>query len=120
MTSSPIKIGVLGCSSIAKRAVIPAIKECNNFILAGVSSRDKSRGQLYADEFNTNSYSYESLLRSDVDAVYVSLPVGLHYKWGKRTLEAGKHLLMEKTFTETHEQAKEIFDLVNSFKKNII
>ena len=111
MTTSHIKIGVLGCSSIARRAVIPAIKECKDFVLSGVSSRDESKAQLYADEFDTNSYSYESLLNSDIDAIYVSLPVGLHYEWGRKVLEAGKHLLMEKTFTQTYEQAKELFEL---------
>ena len=90
-----LKIGVLGNSSIARRSVIPAIKECKDFVLAGVGSRE---GQ-----------SYESILDSDIDAVYVSLPVGLHYEWGKKVLKSGKHLLMEKTFTETYEQAKELF-----------
>jgi len=92
-----LKIGVLGYSSIAKRSVIPAIKECEDFVLSGVGARE---GQ-----------PYESILDSDIDAVYVSLPVGLHYEWGRKVLESGKHLLMEKTFTESYEQAKELFDL---------
>ena len=97
-----IKIGVLGYSSIAKRSVIPAINECDDFVLDGIGSRDIRNGK-----------SYEELLGSDVDAIYVSLPVGLHYEWGKKVLESGKHLLMEKTFTEYYGQAKELFDLAS-------
>ena len=99
---SLIKIGVLGYSSIAKRSVIPAINECDDFVLDGIGSRDIRNGK-----------SYEELLGSDVDAIYVSLPVGLHYEWGKKVLESGKHLLMEKTFTESYGQAKELFDLAS-------
>ena len=108
---SNVKIGVLGCSSIAGRSVIPAIVDCNNCILSGVASRDNVKAKLYAEKFNTKEYSYEELLNSDIDAIYVSLPVGLHYEWGKKILESGKHLLMEKTFTETYQQAKELFDI---------
>jgi len=99
---SLIKIGVLGYSSIAKRSVIPAINECDDFVLDGIGSRDIRNGK-----------SYEELLGSDVDAIYVSLPVGLHYEWGKKVLKSGKHLLMEKTFTESYGQAKELFDIAS-------
>ena len=76
-----IKIGVLGNSSIAKKSIIPAIKKSKNLDLCGVGSRGGETGK-----------SYKDILESDVDAIYVSLPVGLHYKWGKKVLESGKHL----------------------------
>jgi predicted dehydrogenase len=104
-------IGVLGCSSIAKKAVIPAITECNGLILSGVASRTPEKAASFAKENNTEAFSYEELIASNVDAIYVSLPVGLHYEWGKRVLDSGKHLLMEKTFTETYAQAQELFQL---------
>ena len=34
-----------------------------------------------------------------IEAVYVPLPPALHFEWGRKVLEAGKHLLMEKPFT---------------------
>jgi len=95
-----MKIGLLGHSTIAKKSMIPAIEKCDWFMLGGIGARDIRTGN-----------SYEEILESDVDAIYVSLPVGLHYKWGKKVLESGKHLLLEKTFTETYRQAKELFDL---------
>lgn len=98
-----IKIGVLGNSSIAKKSIIPAIKKSKNFDLCGIGSRNKETGK-----------SYDDILNSDVDVIYVSLPIGLHFKWGKKVLESGKHLLLEKTFTENYKQAKELFDLAKS------
>ncbi len=107
----PIKIGALGCSAVAGRLVLPAILESQRFDLAGVASRSSTKATEYANNFGTVAYSYDQLLKSDVDAIYVSLPVGLHYQWGKKVLQHGKHLLMEKTFTQTHTQAKELFKL---------
>ena len=82
--------------------MIPAIEECDGVSLGNIGTRDKRSG-----------YSYQDILESDVDAIYVSLPVGLHYKWGKKVLESRKHLLMEKTFTETYKQAIELFNLAS-------
>tara|TARA_Y100000592_G_scaffold100786_1_gene182782 strand:+ start:7313 stop:8248 length:936 start_codon:yes stop_codon:yes gene_type:complete len=107
----PIKIGVLGCSSAAKRLVIPAILKSKDFKLSGIASRSEVKASEFAGNFNTLPYTYDELLTSDVDAIYVSLPVGLHYQWGKKVLQSQKHLLMEKTFTETYNQAKELFEL---------
>mgnify|MGYP003675745652 CR=1 FL=1 len=106
-----MKIGVLGCSSIARRMILPAIRESKYFTLSAVASRSPEKAASYAQLFDTQSYTYDELLKSDVDAIYVSVPVGLHYQWGREVLEHNKHLLMEKTFTQTHAQAKELFEL---------
>lgn len=106
-----IKIGILGCSSIAQRMVIPAIINSQEFVLAGVASRSSSKAASFAQTFETTAHTYEGLLSEDIDAVYISVPVGLHYYWGKRVLENNKHLLLEKTFTETHAQAVELFQI---------
>jgi NDP-hexose-3-ketoreductase len=101
-----IGIGVLGCSSIAARSVIPAIRATPDVKLVAVASRDPDKARAFAQRYETQGCSYSELLaRSDVDAVYVSLPVGLHYEQGLAVLAAGKHLLLEKTFTATYDQA---------------
>ena len=106
-----IKIGILGCSSIAQRMVIPAIIKSEEFVLTGVASRSSSKAASFAQSFGTTAHTYEELLNEDIDAVYVSVPVGLHYYWGKKVLENNKHLLLEKTFTETHAQAVDLFEI---------
>lgn len=111
-----IKIGILGCSSIAQRMVIPAIINSEQFVLAGVASRSSSKAASFAQTFETTAHTYEDLLNEDIDAVYVSVPVGLHHYWGKKVLENNKHLLLEKTFTETHAQAVELFEISHQRK----
>lgn len=47
----------------------------------------------------------------EIQLVVVSTPSHLHYKYGKMILENGKNALVEKPFTETSEEAKELFRL---------
>jgi|TARA_R110000824_G_scaffold56028_1_gene153793 NDP-hexose-3-ketoreductase len=101
------KIGLIGHSSISRRSVIPAIQKSNDFDLGNIGTRD-----------NRSGYSYQDILDSDVDSIYVSLPVGLHYEWGKKVLESGKHLLLEKTFTTSLDEGKELFDIAESSNLN--
>ena len=47
----------------------------------------------------------------DIDAIYNPLPNGLHGKWTRAALEAGKHVLCEKPFTANAAEAREIAEL---------
>ena len=112
-----INIAIIGCSSIAERMVLPAIKENKLFNLVMVGSRTEGKGKQFAEKFNCRYGSYNDVLSTDdVDAIYVSVPSGLHYEWGKKVIEAKKHLLLEKPFTDTLEHSKEIIDIADEFK----
>ena len=47
----------------------------------------------------------------DVDGVVISTPVHTHYALAKASLEAGKHVLVEKPLAQTSEQCRELVDL---------
>lgn len=112
-----IKIGVLCPSEIAFRRFMPALMKCENFGFAGISSAnaeewfgeptdelvetEKSKAKKFTDSYGGRLFgSYNELLgSSDIDAVYIPLPPALHYKWAKKALENGKHVLLEKPFT---------------------
>lgn len=58
------------------------------------------------------------LIRStDVDAVAIVTPVFTHFEMAKAALLAGKHIFVEKPFTSTSAQAKELIAL--AAKKNL-
>lgn len=108
----PIKIGVMGCAAIAARSVIPAILSLPElFDLTTVASRTKTKAESFAQKFGcTPVTGYATLLASDVEAVYMPLPTGLHKKWVHRTLDAGKHLYVEKAIAMTAASAREMVD----------
>ncbi len=63
--------------------------------------------------------SYEKLLADkEIDVLYLPVPNDLHYSFTKQALEAGKHVILEKPFTVTYAQAKELADLAR--EKNLI
>jgi predicted dehydrogenase len=66
-----------------------------------VGSRSLQRAQAYAQEKGIPRAhgSYEELLADhEVDALYISLPNGMHTEWTMKGLQAGKHVLVEKPF----------------------
>lgn len=104
--------GVLGCSGIAERRALPALREIEGSVVAGVASRTADRAEGFAAEHGGVAMSYEELVESaDIDAVYLSLPNSLHFEWAKRALHAGKHVLCEKPMTVSAEQTDELVAL---------
>jgi len=47
----------------------------------------------------------------EIDAVAVITPVWTHFEFGKKALENGKHLFVEKPFTASSEEATELIEL---------
>ncbi len=59
--------------------------------------------------------SYEKLLTdASIDVVYLPLPNHLHHAFTRQALEAGKHVILEKPFTVTYTEAKELAELARN------
>ena len=111
-----IKIGVIGCANVAERYMIPAIKATSGLELKAIASRSKEKAVFFADKFSCDAVvGYSQLLdRSDIDAVYVPLPIALHEEWIMKALKKGKHVLSEKSLTTDYTSAKKIIDEAQS------
>ena len=58
---------------------------------------------------------YEKLLADQsIDVLYLPVPNHLHYSFTKQALEAGKHVILEKPFTVTYEEAKKLAELARA------
>jgi NDP-hexose-3-ketoreductase len=92
-----LRMGVMGCADIAWRRTLPAMLSDAAVQIVAIASRDRRRAAEFTDRFGGIPLEgYDSLLeRDDVDAVYIPLPALLHAEWIERTLEAGKHVLVE-------------------------
>lgn len=106
-----LRFGVLGCSRIAENSVIPAIINSNYTELKIIGSRSQQKAENFATKFScSKSGSYEDVLNSDIDAVYISLPNGLHEEWSIKAAKAGKHVLCEKSSTTSYRSAHRMVD----------
>jgi D-xylose 1-dehydrogenase (NADP+, D-xylono-1,5-lactone-forming) len=104
--------GVLSTAAI-NDDVLGAARLSDRVAVAAVASRDLGRAESYARNRGIErAYgSYDALLADpDVEAVYISLPNGLHVEWSIRALEAGKHVLCEKPLDRRLERVEDAFD----------
>jgi predicted dehydrogenase len=53
----------------------------------------------------------EVISAEDIDAIAVVTPVFTHFEIAKKALQEGKHVFVEKPFTSTSDQAKELIEL---------
>ena len=60
----------------------------------------------------------EVLTSKDIDAIVIATPVYTHYELGRKALENGKHVLIEKPLTSSVIEASELMDLAN--KKGLL
>jgi predicted dehydrogenase len=112
--SGEVRIGILGAARIAPLALINPAKKNAEVVVSAVAARDASRAQAYAAKHGIPRVheSYDALIADpDLDAVYNPLPNGLHGKWTRAALAAGKHVLCEKPFTANAAEAREIADI---------
>jgi len=113
----PLKFGIIGCSRIAKRSVIPAIQKSEFAELEIIGSRSTDKAKEFAKEFNCEKFgTYEDVISNDsVDVVYISTPISTHSDLAIKASEAGKHVYVEKSSAANFGSARK---MVESAKEN--
>ena len=109
---STLHLGLVSTANI-NQEILRGAAESELVDVVAVASRNGARAQAYAAEHGIEHAhsSYEALFEDDgVDAVYISLPNGMHHAWTMRALEAGKHVLCEKPYSRRAAEAEEAFD----------
>ncbi len=111
-TAAPLRFGLIGASRIAPVALIrPARRLPHLACVQTVAARGAARATAYARRFEVpgSSGTYDDVLRDpNVDAVYISLPNGLHAQWSCLALTAGKHVLCEKPMAANAVEAERV------------
>lgn len=103
-----LKWGILAPGGIAT-GFCSALRQHTSQQIAAVGSRSDERAAEFASRFDIErSYgSYEQLVADEnIDVVYVASPHSHHLEQGLLAIEAGKHVLIEKSFTRTAEEAR--------------
>ena len=111
--TNKINIGIIGCSTIAKNSTIPAILKSNNVKLEHIGSRSNNKALEFSKTFDCEKCgTYDDVINDkNVDAVYISTPVGNHEKWVLKSAKAGKHVLCEKSSTTSFDSAKKMISV---------
>lgn len=117
--STTITTGMLAYGMSGKLFQGPFIEAHPGFRLYAVTERNAKNAE--KDFPNIISYNSTDELIADekIELVVINTPNNTHYELSKKALKAGKHILVEKPFAATVEEAKEIFSLAKSVGKKV-
>ncbi|MBZ4191334.1 Gfo/Idh/MocA family oxidoreductase [Niabella sp. 3A5MI-3] len=120
-----IKIGIIGCGDRGRGMMhviqglkdqfrITAICDILDFRLEG------ARSLLKTGTFRAYKNYRELLEDNNVDAVVIAVPLYLHYPVAADSLQAGKHLYLEKTMTFDMSQALQLVELAKQRPRQVV
>jgi predicted dehydrogenase len=106
-----VRIGIVGCGAIARRAHAPAFKASDGASLTAWASRTRASAEAAAAESGEGTVYdewRELVERDDVDAVDICSPNAFHREQAVAAAKAGKHVLVEKPIACTPDEADEM------------
>ncbi len=123
-TESILRIGIIGCGSIAFHKHMPALKAQKNIEMTAFCDIVEEHAQKAADEFGISGAGvyadYRELLKDEsIDIVHVCTPNREHSVTTIDALEAGKHVMCEKPMAKTYAEAKAMLDAAKRTGKKL-
>ncbi|MFD1849742.1 Gfo/Idh/MocA family protein [Oceanobacillus bengalensis] len=117
-----LRIGVIGCGSIARRRHLPEYANNDKVEIIAVCDSYDVRAKEIAEIYGAKAYTdyHELLLDPDLDAVSVCLPNSFHAPVSIAALNAGKHVLCEKPMATSHEEATQMIDAATKNDKKLM
>jgi predicted dehydrogenase len=108
-----VRVGFIGAGNWAEYNHMPILKARADVELVGVATpTQKSRERVQARfQIPFACTDYRELLSRPIDAVIISSPHGFHYEQARASLEANKHVLVEKPMTLRGREAWELVAL---------
>lgn len=104
--SEPVRTGVIGVGAMGQHHA-RVYNELQDAELVGVADENRDRAREIAREYGTDVYSMAELVQR-AEAVSIAVPTQYHHEVALSCIEAGTDVLVEKPFTETVEEARDL------------
>lgn len=105
----PIKTGILSFGMSGKLFHAPFVAAHPGFDLYAVVERSEKTAQLRFPELKSYDSVDELIADPEIELVIINTPNYTHFEFAQKALRAGKHVLVEKPFTVTVEEAELLF-----------
>jgi len=115
MNKNIIKTGIFSFGMSGQIFHAPFINEHPNFELSAVVERSSKKANLTYPSIRSFDSIDELLADSTIELVIVNTPNTTHFEFALKALQAKKNVLLEKPFTVTSSEAKQLF---TAAKKN--
>lgn len=109
--SDAIRVGLVGFGYASKTFHAPLIGGTPGMALKAVASSDADKVHADWPGVKVMSAPGDLLDDPDIDLVVIATPNDTHFPLAKAALEAGKHVVVDKPFTVTLSQARELESL---------
>lgn len=110
MSERVLNVGLIGFGLSGRYFHAPFLSVNPRFRLKKVVERSKNEAQEF-DPSIENARSVEELLADEtIDLVFVCTPNDTHFAYAMDALENGKHVVIEKPFANTEEEARRLFE----------
>ena len=114
----PIRIGVVGCGSIAEIAHFPALSKREDVIIAAVCDINPKTAEDSANKWGAKSWytDYRDMFeKTKIDAVIIATPNNYHRNQVIAAAQCGINILVEKPIAVTN---KEAWDMVEACREH--
>jgi predicted dehydrogenase len=114
-----LSIGVIGYGYWGPNIVrnFQGAQGCSVKCVCDISSKSLARAKKAHPAMELTQDCQDVLTCPNTDAVAIVTPVAFHYPLAKQALENGKHVFVEKPFTQSSAQAEELIELAD--RKNL-
>jgi NDP-hexose-3-ketoreductase len=108
-----INFGLIGFSDISERFVIDEIISNPKCSIKKIASKTKTVSKQILKKTNAiECKDYLDVINDkNIDAIYISIPTGIRFRWTKLSLKAKKHVLIEKPATMNLFESRKITKL---------
>ena len=114
---SKIKTGVVGYGFSGRIFQCPFVDAHDGFELTGVVQRHGDEAIIDYPDIQLYRSLDGMLENDDIELVIVATPAHLHFQHAMKALEANKHVLIEKPFATTKEEAEKLVEKAKEMNK---
>ncbi|UIR56677.1 oxidoreductase [Sphingobacterium sp. SRCM116780] len=114
MMTQKIRVGLVGFGISGQVFHAPIMRSVPELELVKVTARKEEQKVILREKYPTAEAvdHIDAILEDDsIDLVVIATSNDMHYPFAKQALLAGKHVVVEKPFTNTSEQADELITL---------
>lgn len=115
--SKKLRVGVVGYGMSATVFHLPFITTMDGFELVAVLERRSDESKKKYPDIKLVRNIDEMIALDDVDVVVITTPNDTHFPFASKALKAGKHVVLEKPFTNTIEEGKELIEIAKNSGK---
>ena len=108
---SALRVGIIGFGYASRTFHVPLVMATEGLSLVAVSSRHPDEVKAALPDIECVASADDLLAIPDLDVVIIPTPNDTHFPLAKRAIENGLHVVVDKPFTLTTAQARELSNL---------